>query len=97
MYKYTLTIIRPDNTVQWHQTDPATADYIKTNYNDTGIFTMNLLSAGTDDLFMVREIEFMDHSAFLSFMNDPTIQAYLAERRQYESDNGIFRYKEVMP
>lgn len=91
MYQYTLTLMRPDTTVQWYVVPDSVQAHIQTQFRDTGKMTGE--NTTSEDLMIIREMSFVDKDTFFEFLFDPVISQMLAERKVYENANGIIRVK----
>ena len=95
MYKYHLTTIRLDSSVEWYTKDSETERHLKETYYDTNIMTVVDTVDSSEDV-LVKEVTFSDIGQFYKFVEDPIVAAYVAQRKAYEEENNIIRFKQVI-
>jgi len=95
MYKYRITTIK-NRTIEWYQKDPVLETHLAETYINTGIMTLTtVVSETADDLdILIKEVTFLDGASFLIFKSDPLVITYIQGRKEYETINGIVRFKE---
>ena len=74
--------VRLNTDVEWWEPTTEQANYIKTNYDDTGKRTV-ISTAGHSGLTKTKIVEFTDEATKAAWDADSTIDAMVQERRAY--------------
>ncbi len=86
--KITTTNVRLSTDTAWHKPSTAQANYIKTNYTDTGKRT-EVSATGENGLTKVKVVTFASTSVKSEWDADSTIDTFIDERKTYNRSNRI--------
>lgn len=95
MYKYRITTIK-SSAVEWYQKDPILEQYLEDTYRiPEKMSSAIIVEESTDDTdVLVKEVTFIDQATWQEFRSDPMVELYLDNRRTYENEHSIIRFRE---
>jgi len=95
-YSYQRISVRPTLDVSFYPFPAGLTEYIQITYTDTGKLVSTVTEYTDGNLIQVRTNTFSDIAAWEEYTQDPLISSFLAERNQYELENGIVVDKVIL-
>ena len=94
MYKYKISTVRTSTSVEFYQATDTVRSHINDVYVNPGIMTIT--DETTDELVSIIIYQFTSEEDWIRFKADPIIAQHIQNRKTYESENEIFRWKEIL-
>jgi hypothetical protein len=94
MYKYRISTTRTSTDVEFYKNPDEVGAHINNVYIATGILTIT--EETRDEYILSKVYTFISEEAFNNFKVDPIISQNIQDRKAYESENEILRWKEIL-